>query len=388
MAHPYNMPLQRRSNRVNGAHVAVPFRRVIWSDDELQSVAREAFAVLEADKSLSIPEAARRAQANVLSAERHRVIKQERDIQAFMPIWTELKRANEAAQRLAPETTRLADPTPTKARKAMVRWTSDERRVIALESKKLMSDFENMERLEAIRKAIDYALPAERHRVINTFGEVAWIEDEWKALEEVERATRAEQEARERAAEAERAAEESRRAIEAARAEADAAKAIDPASMPFDTLIEAIGVKVAGMLLRSIGEHLQESIMQRISDALGQVTMPAALPEGVSRLHPAPRHRKPRVLIVGLLNQQEQDMARAMGEVLSLDFAKSEHHTTLEDKAKGADLVVLMTKFISHKHQDIVQRVNEHVVYRHGGVSELKRWLTQWVNGEVITAAA
>lgn len=386
---------------------------VRWTNDELQLLARAARDIRAKDLSLSHLQAVRMAQKQALAPDRQRALIQERQVAEVVKAIRDLasldyvgvkREANEAqaapasdaVQSLASIAMRAANAQaavnartePAKQRKALVRWTTDEKRVIALESKRLLNGFADMSKLEAIRKAVDYALPAERHRTINTFGDVAWIEDEWKAIEEVERATTAERQSRERALELERQAEESRRAIEAARAEAEKAKAIDPASLPFETLIEAIGVKVAGMLLRSIGEQLQESIMQRITEALGHMGAQAPLPEGVARLHPAPRHRKPRVLIVGLLNQQAQDMERALGELLSLDFVKVEHASTLEDKARNADLVVLMTKFISHQHQDIVRSVNEHVVYRNGGVTELKRYLTQWINGEVITAAA
>lgn len=364
---------------------------VRWTNDELQLLARAARDIRAKDLSLSHLQAVRMAQVQALAPDRQRSLIQERQVAEVVKVIRELasfdiaKRAVESEAK-APA---IAQPDKTEtAKRSLVRWTTDEKRVIALESKRLLNGFADMSKLEAIRKAVEYALPAERHRTLNTFGDVAWIEDEWKAIEEVERATAAERQSRERALELERQAEESRRAIEAARAEAEKAKAIDPASLPFETLIEAIGVKVAGMLLRSIGEQLQESIMQRITEALGHMGAHAPLPEGVARLHPAPRNRKPRVLIVGLLNQQAQDMERALGELLSLDFVKVEHANTLEDKARNADLVVLMTKFISHQHQDIVRGVNEHIVYRNGGVTELKRYLTQWINGEVVTAAA
>ncbi|OMR93353.1 hypothetical protein AQ733_10210 [Burkholderia pseudomallei] len=271
-----------------------------------------------------------------------------------------------------------------------MRWNAEERRKIAIESKRLLKDFEDISKVEAIRKAVEYTMPTDRQREISSLFQVPWISDEWKIVDELDRTEREERQARERAAEAERVAEESRRAIEAARAEAEKAKAIDPASLPLETLIGALGTRIAGMLLRSIGEQLQESIMQRITEALGNVTLPSpgVLPEGATRLHAAPRHRKPRVLVVGLVRQQEDDVRRALGELFRFDYVRVEHADNLEEKARGADLVVLMTKFISHKHQDIVRRVNEHIVYRNGGVTELKRWLTQWINGEVMTANA
>lgn len=372
---------------------------VRWKKDEVELLARATRDVRAKDLSLTHLEAVRIAQKRALPPERQRELRQHREVAEVVKAIRDLasldygnlgaKHEAKEAEPAPVSVAAIAQPDKTKtAKRRSVFWTSDEKRVIALESKRLLNGFEDMSKLEAIRKAMEYALPVERHRTVEALSVVPWVEDEWKALDEVERATKAERESRERALELERQAEESRRAIEAARIEAEKAKAIDPASMPFETLIEAIGVKVAGMLLRSIGEQLQDSIMQRVTEALSHMSMPAGLPEGIGRLHPAPRNRKPRVLIVGLLNQQAQDMERALGELLSLDFVKVEHANTLEDKARNADLVVLMTKFISHQHQDIVRAVNEHIVYRNGGVSELKRYLTQWINGEVVTANA
>ena len=424
MARPYMAIQERAAKRINGVqHVDTPIRRITWTDHEIELVAREAFEVLKSENgSISNMEAVRRAQETVLAPDRHRVIRQERDLTALLPVWADLRAAEAAPAEPEPapeptvpdswraafpvseslastgfEPTSIAailnepdapEPTSTKERKTLVRWNAEEKRKIAVESKRLLNGFADMSKVEAIRKAIEYTMPAHRQREIASLVQVPWIADEWKVVDELERA--AEREAGEQAAEAERAAEELRRATEAARAEAEKARAIDPASLPLETLIGALGTRIAGMLLRSIGEQLQESIMQRITEALGNVTLPSpgVLPEGATRMHAAPRDRKPRVLIVGLVRQQEDDVRRALGELFRFDYVRVEHADNLEEKARGADLVVLMTKFISHKHQDIVRRVNEHIVYRNGGVTELKRWLTQWINGEVIPATA
>ncbi|CAJ3068702.1 Uncharacterised protein [Burkholderia pseudomallei] len=424
MRHPYMMTNQNRTRRqMNGTPVlaAVPSVEadeapqvgrkspVHWRPEEKMLVARAMRKLRTDNPSLSNLVAARVAQREALPPDRQRVLVQERQVTELIALIREIAVQESLAQRPKPapvpqvvgalastgfESTGLAaalsQSEPASGDKRRVYWTVDEKRVIALESKRLRSVNVGMTRLDAIRNAVNSELPPERRREVRKFDTVDWIEDEWKAIEDAERAERAEREAREQAAELERQAEESRRAIEAARAEAEKAKAIDPASLPLETLIGALGVRIAGMLLRSIGEQLQESIMQRITEALGNVTLPSpgVLPEGATRLHAAPRDRKPRVLVVGLVRQQEDDVSRALGELFRFDYARVEHADNLEEKARGADLVVLMTKFISHKHQDIVRRVNEHIVYRNGGVTELKRWLTQWINGEVITASA
>ncbi|CAJ4809964.1 Uncharacterised protein [Burkholderia pseudomallei] len=422
MRHPYMMTNQNRTRRqINGAPVlaAVPSVEadeapqvgrkspVHWRAEEKMLVARAMRKLRKDNPSLSNLVAARVAQREALPPDRQRVLLQERQVTELIALIREIAVQESLAQSPKPApvpqvvkalastgfeskgiAAALSQPEPASADKRRVYWTADEKRVIALESKRLRSVNVGMTRLDAIRDAVNSMLPPARRRDVKKFETVDWIEDEWKAIEDAERAERAEREAREHAAELERQAEESQRAIEAARAEAEKAKALDPASLPFDTLIEAIGVRIAGMLLRSIGEQLQESIMQRITEALGHIAVPAPLPEGATRLHAAPRDRKPRVLIVGLVRQQEDDVRRALGELFRFDYVRVEHADNLEEKARGADLVVLMTKFISHKHQDIVRRVNEHIVYRNGGVTELKRWLTQWINGEVIPATA
>lgn len=428
MAHPYMAIQQRAQRRMNGVHVQAPVDEtpaeestaetkrtsVFWTQEEKTILARAVRTIRMEDPSLTNLEAVRLAQKRVLPADRNRPLVQERQITDIIALMRDIaiqekvappaptvpdswRAAFPVSESTGFEPTSIAailnepdapEPTSTKERKTLVRWNAEEKRKIAVESKRLLNGFADMSKVEAIRKAIEYTMPAHRQREIASLVQVPWIADEWKVVDELERA--AEREAGEQAAEAERIAEESRRAIEAARAEAEKAKTIDPASLPLETLIGALGTRIAGMLLRSIGEQLQESIMQRITEALGNVTLPSpgVLPEGATRMHAAPRDRKPRVLIVGLVRQQEDDVRRALGELFRFDYVRVEHADNLEEKARGADLVVLMTKFISHKHQDIVRRVNEHIVYRNGGVTELKRWLTQWINGEVMTANA
>jgi hypothetical protein len=266
----------------------------------------------------------------------------------------------------------------------LVRWTHEEQLQVARESKRLRVGFMNMSELESIRKAVEYKLPAGRQRKINTMTEVReWIVPLWEQIDAEERAVKAEQaieQAREQAS-----------AAQAQQAEAEAKRTeFDPLSLSFETLIKAVGAKIGQQVVSAIGEQIQEAIMQRIAEAIRSAPLPAMnLPEGVTRLHAAPRDRKPRVLIVGLLNQQANEIENSLEAVLHLDFAKAETSdpASLEAKARHADMTILMTKFISHKHQDAVKRVSDHVVYRNGSVSELKRWLTSWVNGEVLTAA-
>lgn len=404
---------------INGVAPAVPRRIVKWTPEEIEKVALASFELRLINPSMSYIEAVQQAQRNELPSTRQRPIRQEADFdKTVMPIWAALTAARAPGQqkdfdiatsdprtdmpegllRVESETeeeiaarlraasesvnagTRAEVEAEKKVRKGTVRWDHDEQLLIARESKRLRGDFPDMSVLESIRKAVDYSMPAARQREIHHMGEVKWITELWQQID-----------AEERAAKAEQAAEEARQQAQAAQqAEAEAKHAeVDPLSLDFQTLIKAMGIKIGEQIVSAIGESLQDAIMKRIDEAILRAPTPIHLPEGVTRLHAAPRDRKPRVLVVGLLRQQAHEVEDSMRQTLNLDFVQVENSggSAIEEKARNADLVVLMTKFISHKHQDAAKRANEHVVYRNGGVSELKRWLTSWINGEVLTAA-
>lgn len=102
----------------------------------------------------------------------------------------------------------------------------------------------------------------------------------------------------------------------------------------------------------------------------------------------APRDRKPRVVVAGLMNQQTQDVKREFGEMLDLTFVNSERTTSTShvDTFAGKDMVIIMTRFSSHAVERECQKAHTPFVRITGGVSMLKTWTRKWVNGEVAIA--
>ena len=83
----------------------------------------------------------------------------------------------------------------------------------------------------------------------------------------------------------------------------------------------------------------------------------------------------PRVLIVGLQGNQPTDISNEYGEMLDLRFVEATASTNLiRSGSKHADYVVLITKFISHHHQEAV-REHPGLIYVNGSTSELKQVL-------------
>jgi len=80
----------------------------------------------------------------------------------------------------------------------------------------------------------------------------------------------------------------------------------------------------------------------------------------------------PKVMIVGLEKNQPNEIAEEFGEMLDLRFIlATDSITLLKSGARHSDYVVLMTKFISHRHQEAV-REHEGLIYANGSVSNLK----------------
>lgn len=417
-------------------------KSVRWTEDEARRVAHAAYRKLnEAPEILSSIDAVLKAQVEVLPPDRHRAIRQQKDLQvSILPIWRALKAGEieplegpvsepvsassegleavahpaiigplhvaqgatppevefDIAQRedeqetLAPlpdEVQRAID-SPSKERKVMVRWTADEQLIIARESKRLRSAFTDMGVLEAIRKAVYSALPADRQRTITTMGEVKFVPALWTQIDAEERAAVAQREQVEQAtAEAERVATE--------QAQAQAA----PPSLQdctFEALLKAFAAKIGQQLIGAIGEQIQEAVMRQVVETLQGVPLQAsAIPEGTKRLHLVPRNHKPRVTVVGLLNQQAEDVKRAYVDTIDFIFIKSQQvggsgghgGAGMLSRGSQSDVVIAMTDFIGHDVDSASKHLEVPFVRLTGSVSSLKRWLTHWLNGEVAIAS-
>jgi len=78
-----------------------------------------------------------------------------------------------------------------------------------------------------------------------------------------------------------------------------------------------------------------------------------------------------RVLIVGLLGDQENEVREKFDKIFKLAFFKTGEMKTLRLQAQHADKAILMTKFISHPTQDLVKAINATTTLCHGGMTDL-----------------
>ena len=91
---------------------------------------------------------------------------------------------------------------------------------------------------------------------------------------------------------------------------------------------------------------------------------------------------KKRVLIVGLLNGQVQEIQKEFSGKLDVRYwTKDEKINTLRSKAGQADYTILVTDFISHSHQDAVKNLGIKFRFHSGGMTRLREMLFKLCNG-------
>lgn len=152
----------------------------------------------------------------------------------------------------------------------------------------------------------------------------------------------------------------------------------------FDRLVENVSIAV----LKEVGEVVRKSaIPPRQEPAPAQpvqnitVSTSAPLDPNLTSLAIAPRNRKPRVAIIGLMSQQQQEIRKEFGEVCELTFLQSQtlHVNQLNEK----DMAFIMVKFSKHSAEESC-RTRSLPFYRvTGGVSHLRQEIRKWINGEI-----
>jgi hypothetical protein len=85
-----------------------------------------------------------------------------------------------------------------------------------------------------------------------------------------------------------------------------------------------------------------------------------------------------KILIVGLLPEQQNEIIKEFRDCFKLYFWKDGHTKQLRDIATNCEKVYLMRKFISHSAQDIVKAANTSVDVIQGGMSDLKTILEEY----------
>lgn len=273
-------------------------------------------------------------------------------------------------------------------------WTKDEWEHLALKWLDFRRNFPGKGKVACFNEAMRSVIKPDRWRKITT-----WSEVEAKLLK-TGKLTAPKKEAQPAPAPVQNV-----RNVRAERA------ANSPIQVAVENLIGEVVKEVAGtiglLVMDEVRRQLDGAIKgldKRILDALPkQVEVPAtptqqhisittndAVPEGVDKVAIAPKDRKPRICIAGLMNQQINDVKAEFNSIIDFEFIKTEKGSTSDvDTMRNKDLVICMTRFSSHAVEKEARVARVPVVRITGSVSMLKRWLRSWINHEIaITEAA
>jgi hypothetical protein len=425
----------------------MPERKMVhWDATERHSVALEALKISRRNPKLSLRAIVSSAQV-VLTEDRRRPIEKTQDEKLaawLMPLWDEMqidqksqaRPVNGVSQLFTPTTTAQAPaqsfatpaappgddnrhastfigpPTASAPigephdRRTSVHWKDEDKRKVAARAYYLLQNFPDMKRLEAVRKGMESELTDDKQRDITHWGMVsAWADPMIEQHEVEARLLQLEQQrARDatdnaRRADAARIEAEKSRDAEAARAralETQASASVQIEKLSFEDLIRAFAAKLARETISAISSEFEKQMAGKITDAIANGTSKMeTTPAEDEHLIAVPTDRLPLVGVVGLLNQQEDDVRRAFEGKIKFVFVKSQHeggnngggHGMLE-KCSRCDVVIAMTDHLGHDVDAASKKLNVPFKRLTGKVSSLKRYLSSWINGEVVLKAA
>lgn len=339
-----------------------PKKKVFWKPDEIEKVALETARLMVEDRegSLSDVEAIRQAQRNVLAEDRQRAISQialAQDVHdraiTLMPV---VRRRNEKQEREARE---------------------------ALEAEQRMAAAEEERKANEIRMAEQTAHFTEQAERAAALAK----EDEFRNRAQAEAFSKA--------------------------VAAEVSKQLDSATYP--ALIGAIAKKVMGDFMGSLSEQIHTIATEAAKTAvneqvkLGIAQMPvrevpasvvqlaqgATVPLGTQEIKLAPKDHTPKILVVGLTYQQFDELKKGFFGMAELELIKTHSGgmnggnagANMLSAAKRADVVVAMVDHVGADVKAAALKCTIPFIRITGAMSGARRWIRQWLNGEISIAA-
>lgn len=259
----------------------------------------------------------------------------------------------------------------TEAKRTVVRWTAEEQAAVAARMVELSDADPTLSMLNALREAQVSAVSSDRQRTFHSIGsDKKWLEP---ALKAARAQASAELQARMEAA---RGAGQGDTPA-APEIEAPAPDTAFEDGAPLPTLREAAEDFLVDVL-RGVAIRLlrDPALHQALASAI--VGRPVAPPTQAGQ-QPAALQPTKRVVIVGLLNGQAQEIRAAFSKEINLRILGADEHARLRAALPGADAVVSMTKFVGHDVEHTVRGSGVQLVRVDGGMTKLREELRKFV---------
>lgn len=155
-------------------------------------------------------------------------------------------------------------------------------------------------------------------------------------------------------------------------------------ALSLDAVLDAYAAKVAADVVSRIRSRIDmavaaidfgldiETRIATLLQAKLEVSMEDPAEVSLDPLQPASKARLPRVVILGLIPTQEQDVLQSHGDVFDLRFIAMAHPGDVKVRCASADLVIGMTKFMNHKVHDTLKAAGIKYCPCNGSVTALK----------------
>lgn len=150
----------------------------------------------------------------------------------------------------------------------------------------------------------------------------------------------------------------------------------------FDKMVKNVSEAVLKEVSNAVRNSMPAPQVQPEQHITFQTTAPL---DADTSLAVAPRNRKPKVAIIGLMSQQQQEIRKEFSEVCDLVFTQSSN-SNIAAQIDGCDMAFIMVKFSNHSAQIDCRRRGVPFYLVTGAVTHLRVEMRKWINGEVAIA--
>ena len=226
-------------------------------------------------------------------------------------------------------------------------WTNDEKTDLVQRAANIIYKNHGISALEALRRAQTQALPKERQRLINTLTAIPWYKpaldkqiDEHKKKIITEQPIKIVQE------------------VISIPMQLSEVKTDDLIAELLRRVFTAGGSGIVGIISNSMVQALREEL-------------PAAITKLQKQTKVATQTRQKKILVIGLLPDQTNEIQKALGSAFDLTFWKDENTHSLKQMIPYQDKIYVMKRFISHSTQDTLHSANATFTLVPGATTEL-----------------
>jgi hypothetical protein len=151
--------------------------------------------------------------------------------------------------------------------------------------------------------------------------------------------------------------------------------------MSLDDAIESLAMALVGRISEvveaKVSTLIETIVSERIADSISKLTATLTKPDPL----PAPKATLPKVLICGLLNDQQQMITKEFGDCLDVRFVGSNDNPSVwKSRATHVDRIFVMASFVSHTHTYALEScgVKDNIQLVSNGMSTLRDALTTY----------